>query len=51
MLSELGVPVVAADLDLQANLTSMFLDEEQLEEIWETPQLDFIEKWVSPSLT
>ena len=31
---ELGVSVVAADLDPQANLSAMFLDEERLEELW-----------------
>lgn len=34
MFSELGVRVVAADLDPQANLTAMFLSEERLEELW-----------------
>ena len=34
MFAELGVPVLAADLDPQANLTSMFLEDERLEEIW-----------------
>ena len=34
MYADLGVPVVAADLDPQANLTSMFLDEERLGELW-----------------
>ena len=34
MYAELGVPVLAADLDPQANLTSMFLEDERLEEIW-----------------
>ena len=34
MYADLGVPVVAADLDPQANLTRMFLDEERLEELW-----------------
>jgi cellulose biosynthesis protein BcsQ len=34
MLAELGRRVVAVDLDPQANLTAMFLDEERLEEIW-----------------
>lgn len=34
MLADLGISVVAADLDPQANLTSMFLPEERLEEIW-----------------
>jgi cellulose biosynthesis protein BcsQ len=34
MLTELGVSVIAADFDPQANLTSAFLSEERLEEIW-----------------
>lgn len=35
MYADLGLRVVAADLDPQANLTSMFLDEERLETLWE----------------
>ena len=34
MFAELGVKVLAADLDPQANLTSMFLPEDRLEELW-----------------
>jgi chromosome partitioning protein len=34
MFSDLGVRTVAVDLDPQANLTSMFLDEDKLEPIW-----------------
>jgi hypothetical protein len=34
MYADLGLGVVAADLDPQANLTSMFLDEDRLEELW-----------------
>lgn len=34
MLSEMGYSVVAADLDPQSNLTSMFLEGERLEELW-----------------
>lgn len=34
MLSEMGFNVVAIDLDPQANLTSAFLSEEELEELW-----------------
>lgn len=34
MFSELGVRVLLADLDPQANLTGMFLDEDRLEELW-----------------
>lgn len=35
MFAKLGVLTVAVDLDPQANLTSAFLDEERLEELWE----------------
>jgi cellulose biosynthesis protein BcsQ len=34
MLSEMGIRVVAADFDPQANLTSAFLSDDRLEEIW-----------------
>lgn len=34
MYGELGLSVVAADLDPQANLTSMFVGDERLEELW-----------------
>lgn len=34
MFGDLGVRVIAADLDPQANLTSMFLDEDRLEKLW-----------------
>lgn len=35
MFSEMGKRVVAIDLDPQANLTSAFLPEEQLEQLWD----------------
>lgn len=35
MYFDLGLSVLAADLDPQANLTSMFLDDDRLEELWE----------------
>ena len=34
MYSELGYNVLAADLDPQANLTAMFLEEDRLETLW-----------------
>ncbi|PXF55795.1 MAG: chromosome partitioning protein [Deltaproteobacteria bacterium] len=34
MMTELGYRVLAADLDPQANLSSMFLEEKRLEELW-----------------
>lgn len=37
MLADLGHRVVAADLDPQANLTSAFLDEPQVERLWSEP--------------
>lgn len=36
IFSEMGKKVVAVDLDAQANLTSAFLPEDKLEELWET---------------
>ena len=36
MFRELGHRVVAVDLDPQANLSSMFLSENRLEEIWDS---------------
>ena len=35
MFSETGHTVVAVDLDAQANLTAAFIDEDELEELWE----------------
>lgn len=35
MYCDLGLRVIAADLDPQANLTAVFLEENRLEEIWE----------------
>src|ERR1700722_7659227 len=34
MFADLGVKVVAADLDPQANLTAAFVDDDQLEKLW-----------------
>jgi chromosome partitioning protein len=34
MYADLGLNVIAADLDPQANLTSIFLEEDRLEELW-----------------
>lgn len=39
MYQTLGLKVLAVDFDPQANLTAAFLDEDQLEEIWLTPDL------------
>lgn len=52
MLSELGKRIVAIDLDPQANLTSAFLPDEQLEALWDTDTdsdvVDTIYKCVRP---
>ena len=37
MYSEMGIRVVAVDFDPQSNLTSSFLPEERLDELWEGP--------------
>ena len=34
MFTELGKRVIVADLDPQSNLSSMFLDEDRLDELW-----------------
>lgn len=34
MYADMGLKIVAADLDPQANLSTMFLDEDRLEELW-----------------
>lgn len=38
MFSSLGKQVVIADLDPQANLTAAFLNEDQIESLWNAPQ-------------
>ena len=40
MYAELDVNVLVADLDPQANLTSMFLDDEALEDLWADDRTD-----------
>lgn len=37
MFSKMGLRVVAVDLDPQANLTSAFLDEDKLDQLWSDP--------------
>jgi chromosome partitioning protein len=54
MYFDLGLRVVAADLDPQANLTAAFLDEDRLEEIWEdlnTHNYNTIFRCVKPLLS
>ena len=54
MYFDLGLKVIAADLDPQANLTAAFLDEDRLEEIWEggnTDSYNTIFRCVKPLLS
>jgi len=47
MMSELGHNVLAADLDPQANLSSMFLSEEKSPMIsWTRCSLNFLKSWI-----
>ena len=48
MLGERGRRVIAADLDPQANLTGMFLDEARLEELWRDGNAGTIDDGVAP---
>jgi chromosome partitioning protein len=48
MLAQFDVRVVVADLDPQANLTSMFLDEERLEAIWASQPKPTIQTAIAP---
>ncbi|GAB4476493.1 MAG: AAA family ATPase [Elainellaceae cyanobacterium] len=54
MYFDLGLKVIAADLDPQANLTAAFLDEDRLEEVWEGSNADSyntVFRCVSPLLS
>lgn len=48
MLSERGVSVIAADFDPQANLTSAFLTDDRLEQIWNEPAVMTVARAVRP---
>jgi chromosome partitioning protein len=48
MLSELGVSVIAADFDPQANLTSAFLTDDRLEQIWDEAAVMTVARAVRP---
>ena len=48
MLGERGRRVIAADLDPQANLTGMFLDETELERLWRNGNQGTIDEGVAP---
>jgi chromosome partitioning protein len=48
MFRELGLCVVAADLDPQANLTSFFLDEDEIEPLWESDEANTVWRAIRP---
>ena len=48
MCSELDYRIIVADLDPQANLSSMFLREERLVEIWDNKEKKTIDEDISP---
>jgi cellulose biosynthesis protein BcsQ len=48
MVARLGWRVLAVDLDPQANLTSAFFDEDQLEQLWEPESHNTVLSAVSP---
>ncbi len=51
MFSDLGTPVIAADLDPQANLTAAFLDEEQVEQLWTREPRPTVYEAIRPLIT
>lgn len=51
MFADRGVKVLAVDLDPQANLTAMFLDEERLTELWDDGQGGTIFDSLRPLMT
>lgn len=48
MFRELGLRVVAADLDPQANLTSFFLDEDAIERLWQESRPNTVWRAIRP---
>lgn len=48
MFRELGLQVVAADLDPQANLTSFFLDEDAIERLWQEDRPNTVWRAIRP---
>jgi cellulose biosynthesis protein BcsQ len=50
MYSDLGLSVVAADLDPQANLTSMFLEDDRLETLWSGSHIETVYGALQPLL-
>ncbi len=50
MYADLGIRVVAADMDPQANLTAAFLEDDRLEELWLEDHHDTIFVYLQPQL-
>ncbi|HEV3136238.1 MAG TPA: AAA family ATPase [Pirellulales bacterium] len=50
MFSERGVSVVAIDLDPQANLSSMFVDEDRMETLWDSTGPETVYRAIEPLL-
>ena len=50
MFAERGISVVAIDLDPQANLSSMFIDEDRMESLWEHTDGETIYNAIEPLL-
>ena len=48
MYRDLGLRVIAADFDPQANLTSAFLDDDRLEEIWSSQKFNTVFRCIHP---
>lgn len=50
MFADRGVSVLAADLDPQANLSSMFIDDDRMEAFWDNPKPSTIFSAIRPLL-
>ena len=48
MFSEMGHRVIAADFDPQANLSSMFLNESRLEQLWSGKEGKTVDSDIDP---
>ena len=50
MFAEHGASVIAVDLDPQANLSSMFIDDDRIETLWDVPEPETIYTAIKPLL-
>jgi len=51
MFAELGISTLAVDLDPQANLSSMFIDEDRMEALWDKAKGETVSSAIEPLLT